>query len=119
MKDFILRNDPQYLAERMGDLSQIAGVKRYTLAEGKAAGVEAVDVETGGGLCYTVLPGRGMDIARLTYKGVPVSFMSKTRVVGPQYYEPEGFNWMRSFFGGMLTTCGLSNAGIPCEDGTG
>ena len=51
----------------MGDISQIGGVKRYQMLEGKAKGVEAVDVDDGQGLRYTVLVDRGMDLGRLVY----------------------------------------------------
>ena len=51
------------IASRVGSISQIGGLRRYRLCGGLADGVEAVDVRTGSGLCYTVLPGRGMDIA--------------------------------------------------------
>lgn len=116
MKDFVIRSDRANLMQRMGDISQLAGLKRYELADGKAKGVEAVDFWTGSGFAFTVLPGRGMDIAWASYKGVPVAYMSKTGIAAPAYYESEGFRWLRNFFAGLLTTCGLSNAGLPCAD---
>ncbi len=116
MKDFVIQNDRKHIMQRMGDVSQLAGAKRYELIDGKAKGVEAVDFWTGTGFAFTVLPGRGMDIAWASYKGVPVGYMSKTGVVSPSYYESDGFRWLRTFFAGLLTTCGLSNAGLPCTD---
>lgn len=114
MKDFEIKKDRTFLMKRMGDISQLSGLKRYHLADGKAAGVEAVDFKTGTGFNFTVLPGRGMDIAWSDYRGIPLSYISKTGVVSPSYYESEGMNWLRSFFAGLLTTCGLSNVGGPC-----
>jgi hypothetical protein len=116
MKPLIIPEERSELMRRMGDISQLAGVKRYELTDGKAKGVEAVDFRTGGGFNFTVLPGRGMDIAWADYKGVPISYMSKTGVAGPAYFEPEGLRWLRNFFAGLLTTCGLANAGVPCTD---
>lgn len=116
MKDFEIRRDREFLMKRMGDISQLAGAKRYELLDGKAKGVEAVDIKTGTGLEFTVLPGRGMDIAWAGFRGVPVSYISKTGIVSPAYYESDGMNWLRSFFAGLLTTCGLSNVGGPCEE---
>lgn len=116
MKDYLGTRDRSFLTRRVGSISQLAGVKRYQLTDGKAAGVEAVDVKTGSGLEFTVLPGRGMDLAWASYGGVPLSYISKTGVVSPAYYEAEGLNWLRSFFAGLLTTCGLSNVGWPVED---
>lgn len=100
---------------KVGDMSQVAGLRRYEFAEGKAKGVEAVEVHTGAGLSFTVLPGRGMDIAWISYRGVPLSYMSKTGVVSPAYYESTGMNWLHTFFAGGLTTCGLLNVGGPEE----
>ncbi len=116
MKPFSIPNDRKHLMQRMGDISQLAGVKRYELSDGKAKGVEAVDFRTGSGFNFTVLPGRGMDIAWANYKGVPIAYMSKSGVAGPAYFESEGLLWLRNFFAGLLTTCGLANAGVPCTD---
>ncbi len=99
--------------EKIGNISQVAGLRHYEFADGKAKGVEAVEVHTGSGLSFTVLLGRGMDIAWTEYRGVPVNYMSKTGVVSPGYYESEGMGWLHNFFAGMLTTCGLLNVGGP------
>lgn len=99
-----------------GNMAQLAKLKRYRLLDGKASGVEAVDADTGGGLAYTVLPGRGMDVAWTSYCGVPISYVSKAGVTAPAYHDPREMQWLKSFFAGMVTTCGLSNAGPPCRD---
>lgn len=98
---------------KYGNISQLGGTRRYVFADGKAKGVEAVEIRTGAGLQFTVLPGRGMDIAWTEYRGVPLNYMSKTGVVAPEHYESEGMNWLHNFFAGMLTTCGLLNVGGP------
>ncbi len=100
---------------KIGDMSQVGGLRRYEFKEGKAKGVEAVEIRTGSGLELTVLPGRGMDIAWISYRGIPLSYMSKTGVVSPAYYESNGMNWLHNFFAGGLTTCGLLNVGGPEE----
>lgn len=107
--------DRRFLAARMGNFSQLAGLKRYEFTDGAAKGVEAVDFRTGNGFDFTVLPGRGMDIAWASCQGVPVAYMAKPGITSPEYYEHDGINWLRSFFAGLLTTCGLSNAGWPSE----
>ena len=116
MNTFSINTNEQFLQRRIGDISQIAGLKRYSFTEGKAKGIEAIDVKTGSGLSFTVLPGRGMDIAWAEFKGIPFSYISKTGIVSPQYYESNGFEWLRTFFAGLLTTCGLSNVGGPCNE---
>lgn len=110
--DFSKREILKYV----GDLTQIFGVKEYTLTGGKSQGVRAVDVKNGTGLEFTVLPDRCMDIAWLSYKGINFSYISKTGIVSPQYYNEAGFNFLRSFYAGFLTTCGLRNVGTPCVE---
>lgn len=97
---------------RVGNLAQVAGVRDYTFEDGKMEGVRAVDVRTGGGLCYTVLPGRACDIAYAEFCGVPISFISKSGVTNSQYFSPARTPWGGSFYGGLVTTCGLTNVGV-------
>lgn len=104
------------LLSYMGSVSQAGGLKRYAFTEGRARGVEAIDIVTGTGFDFTVLPGRCMDLAWARYKGVPISYMSKAEIADGAYLEQQGMEWLRSFYGGMLTTCGFSNVGGPCQE---
>lgn len=99
---------------RVGNLSQICGPKSFTLADGKSKGVAATEIRTGGGLTYTVLPDLGMDIAWAEYRGIPIGFISKSGISSPEYYCPERNTWGSDFHGGLLTTCGLMQAGGSC-----
>ena len=74
------------LTRRVGQISQIAGARACELSSGLARGVEAIDVKTGTGFEFTVLPGRALDIAWASYKGTPVSYISKSGVVGPAHF---------------------------------
>lgn len=106
--------DNRQLFSYVGDLSQVAGLKEYTLTSGKAKGVRALDVKTGSGLEFTVLADRCLDISGLSFKGTNCSYMSKTGIVSPEYYNEQDKGFLRSFFSGFLTTCGLRNVGSPC-----
>ena len=64
----------------------------------------------------TVLIDRGMDVSFLSYKGIPISWRSVTRETSAVFYESKGLEWLRTFYGGLLNTCGLSNIGMPCVD---
>lgn len=99
-----------------GSSSQLFGIKEYTLVGGKAKGVKAFDVRNGSGLEFTVLADRCLDIAGLSFKGVNCSYISKTGIVAPEYYNETGIGFLRSFFTGFLTTCGMRNVGVPCEE---
>ncbi|NEW85573.1 MAG: DUF4432 family protein, partial [Mariniphaga sp.] len=90
-----------------GDFSQLFGIKEYTLAGGKAKGVKAFDIKTGSGLEFTVLSDRCLDIAGLSFKGINCSYISKTGIVSPEFYDESGIGFLRSFNAGFLTTCGL------------
>lgn len=110
--DFSKREILKYV----GDLGQVFSVKEYTLNGGKTQGVRAVDIKNGSGLEFTVLPDRCMDIAWLSYKGSNLSYISKAGIAAPQYYNESGINFLRNFYAGFLTTCGLMNVGSPCSD---
>ena len=104
------------LLQYVGDISQVARVKPYRLTEGHEDQLAAVDVTTGSGLEFTVLPGRGMDLGSARYNGGSLAWRSATGDQHAAFYEPEGENWLRSFAGGLLVTCGLTWMGAPCED---
>jgi len=105
------------LLQRVGHINQVLGVQRYTLMEGSADGVEALEVATGGGLRFQVLPGRGMDLGWLEYRGVPFAFIGKGGVAHAHLYDPHGAGWLKTFGGGFLVTCGLTHAGMAEVDG--
>ncbi len=106
----------EQVCRRVGDLAQVCGIEPFYYGEGTARGVQGLDFRTGGGLRFTILPGRGMDIAAAEYRGIPLCWQSGTGPVAPAFYSPHGWDWLRSFHGGLLTTCGLSNVGDPCTD---
>ena len=106
------------LLKRVGSIHQLAGAKRYVLADGRGAGVECVDVRTGSGLCYTVMPGRGMDIGCCEFKGIPIAYLSKVGISAPAYFTGVKDQWRQCFPGGLLSTCGLGNVGPFCTDET-
>lgn len=102
------------LLKRVGDISQIAGATRFEYTEGKAKGTAAIEIKNGSGLRFVVLPDRGMDIGYTECNGIAVSYISKTGVVNPAHYDETDF--LRSFTGGLLTTCGLTYMGAACVD---
>lgn len=104
------------ILECVGDISQLCYAKPVKLSGGKQAGVDAVLVNNGSGLSFVVLSGRGMGIGNADFKGNSLAWISSTKEVASTYYEPAGQGWFRGFYGGLLTTCGLSYMGAPCED---
>ncbi|MDW8072938.1 MAG: aldose 1-epimerase family protein [Nitrososphaerota archaeon] len=87
----------------------------FQLADGPEKGVRCISLKTGP-LAATIVVDRAMDIANLEYKGIPLAWISPTGIKAPAFYEPEGLGWLRGFFGGALTTCGLTYFGRPTVD---
>ena len=106
----------QELLDRVGDISQIAGAKEVSLVGGFHDGVTAVEFRTGSGLNFTAVPSRGLDITIAQYNGKSLSWRSAAGEVGPAFYEEPGVGWLRSFAGGLVTTCGLTYVGACCQD---
>ena len=102
---------------RIGDLRQLGGIRHCELTEGRARGVRAAIVDTGAGLSFTVLPDRGLDIADCSFKGVGLVYHAPGGIAHPSFHDPSGSEWLRVFFGGLLTTCGLTYFGDPGRDG--
>jgi hypothetical protein len=74
-----------------------------------------VEVTTGGGLQFTVLRDRCLDVFDVRYKGVNLSFAAKASAVAPQYWDVhDQFHYY--FQGGLVYTCGLRNAGAGGDD---
>ncbi len=104
------------LLEHVGRIEQVGGIRRFTLDEGNEKGVEHIQVRTGSGLSYYVSPLRGMDISLAEMNGIPLTYQSSTGDVHPSYYDAGGKEWLRTFPGGLLHTCGLTTMGSPSQE---
>ena len=76
------------LLDRVGDITQVAGTRYAQLVEGNERGADLIEVFNASGLSFSVLPGRSLDIASATYKGMSLCFRGSTGDVGPAFYEP-------------------------------
>lgn len=104
------------LERRVGRLNQIAGITALELVDGRSRGVRAFDVSTGNGLAFTAIADRALDVAAVSYEGIALSWFSRNGILAPAYDEPQGDGFLRSFFGGLFTTCGLTNFGPSGSD---
>ena len=105
------------LERHIGSLGQIGGTRHYELADGRSRGMRAVDFELGAGFRFTVLPERGMDISLATFNGINLVHQTCAGEVHPAFYDARHLEWLRNFFAGLLTTCGLTTLGGPGRDG--
>jgi hypothetical protein len=100
-----------------GRLEQVAGIRRLRLDEGLETGVAQIQVRTGAGLSYYVSPDRGLDISLAEFCGAPLSWQAPSGDVHPAFYDAKGLEWLRTAAGGLLMTCGFTQAGAPSRDG--
>lgn len=103
---------PAELRAFTATLDQLAGIRLVEYTEGKARGMRAAEVWTGSGLSFSVWIDRAMDIGPAGFAGTPLAWLHPA-LGGPAFYEPEDSNWVRTFGGGLVTTCGLSHFGQP------
>ena len=89
----------------------------YVLTDGWGKNLRAIDINSGKGLQYTIMPDRGMDISLAGFKGTNLVFLTCNGETHPAFFEPENIGWLRTFTGGLLTTCGLTYNGGPVTDG--
>lgn len=108
------RNEIQ---QYIGNQAQIGGTRHYVLSDGWAKNLRAIDVNSGNGLQYTIMPDRGMDISLAGFKGTNLVYLTCNGETHPAFFEPENIGWLRTFTGGLLTTCGLTYIGGPVTDG--
>jgi len=105
------------LARYVGSIDQVAGIKPLEAADGVERGGRIFEVWTGSGLSFHVLADRALDISACQYKGMSLTWRSSVGDAHPAYYNASGSEWLRSFQGGMLVTCGLDTFGPPNRDG--
>jgi len=101
---------------RIGALHQVARIDRFIEDDGAARGARRVRMCTGGGLEVEIHPDRALDLGQVTYRGIPLAWMSPVGVSSPMLAESRGLEWLRSFGGGLLATCGLDSFGPPTVD---
>ena len=104
------------LTARVGRLEQLAGIRVVALDDGYARGLRAFELTTGGGLSFLSLAGRALDVAHVSYRGIPLCWSSQNAFADASFCDPSGDAFLRTFFGGLFTTCGLTNFGPGGSD---
>ena len=100
----------------IGNPAQLVTLRRVTVSEGRSRGVEIIEVRTAEGLDLDILPDAGLDIGQCRYKGVNMSWMSKNGYDSPAVIDPYENEFVNTFPGGLLYTCGLRSAGPANRD---
>lgn len=89
---------------KISNFDQIASVRRYTLTEGKEAGLDVIECNNGK-IRFLLNVSKALDIMQLYHKGQNMSFVSKNG------FSKREINFLNRFEGGMLYTCGLDSVG--------
>ncbi|WP_075350451.1 aldose 1-epimerase family protein [Algoriphagus marinus] len=104
---------------KLSNTQQIGGIETSILDNGPGKGTRIAWINTGTGLRYKVVLDRGMDIVDALFNENSLAWISHAGITAPQPFSNQGIDWLRTFAGGLLTTCGLSSMGPPNEDETG
>ena len=101
----------------VGNPRQLAGMRRVALAEGRAKCCTVIEVSTAAGLQVDILPDTGLDIGQVRFKGRNMSWMSKNGYDSPAAFSSHETEFLNTFPGGLLYSCGLRSAGPANRDG--
>src|SRR5690606_28726275 len=102
--------------DKISNPSQMGGIETYVIDNGPGRGTRIAWINTGSGFRYKVVIDRGLDIADAFYNQYNLSWISHLGITPPQPFSANGIDWLRTFGGGLLTTCGLSHVGGPESD---
>jgi hypothetical protein len=102
--------------DKVGNVAQIGGIETSVLDNGLGKGTRIAWVDTGGGLRYKVVIDRGLDIVEAFYDRHSLTWLSHAGVTAPRPDANRGLEWLYSFAGGLMTTCGLTHIGVPETD---
>ena len=106
-------------ANKVGNPAQLGGIETAILDNGAGRGTRIAWINTGTGLRYKVVIDRAMDIADAFYNQHSLAWLSQSGITPPQTFSDKGIDWLKTFGGGLLTTCGLSHVGGPETDAFG
>lgn len=94
--------------------AQVGGIETSVLDNGAGRGNRIAWINTGTGFRFKVLLDRGMDIGEAFFNEHGLAWLGSRGFLPPQFLSDKGIEWLRTFGGGLLTTCGLSHVG-PAE----
>ncbi len=102
--------------DKVGNVAQIGGIETSVLDNGPGRGNRIAWVNTGAGLRYKVVIDRGLDIVDAFYSQYSLAWLSHAGTTAPRPDANRGLEWLYSFGGGLVTTCGLTHVGGPESD---
>ena len=107
--------NPLSWQDKVGNISQVGGIETSVVDNGAGQNSRIAWVNTGTGLRYKVVIDRGMDILDAFYNEHSLAWISHGGMMAPETNARE-MDWLKTFSGGLMTTCGLTHVGGPEED---
>jgi len=101
---------------KISNTAQLGGIETSVIDNGAGRGTRIAWINTGTGLRFKVVIDRAMDIADAFYNEHSLAWLSHAGITSAQPLSDKGIDWLRTFGGGLLVTCGLSHVGGPESD---
>lgn len=108
--------DTAGLRDLVGSLDQVVGLRSVELEDGVERGVRAIEGRTGGGLDFTALVERALDIADVHFEGLPLAWRAPTGYAAPWFYDARPMGFLRTMGGGLFVTAGLDHVLYPVKE---
>lgn len=108
--------DQQAWHNKISNTNQLGGIETSVLDNGTGRGTRIAWINTGSGLRFKVVIDRAMDIADAFYNEHSLAWLSHSGISKAETLSDKGIDWLRTFGGGLVVTCGLSHVGGPEKD---
>ncbi|MEO6491123.1 MAG: aldose 1-epimerase family protein [Ferruginibacter sp.] len=102
--------------DKISNPAQLGGIETSVIDNGPGRGNRIAWINTGTGLRYKVVIDRAMDISDAFFNQHSLTWLSHAGITPPQPLSNKGIDWLKTFGGGLLTTCGLTHVGGPEAD---
>jgi len=102
--------------EKISNAAQLGGIETSIIDNGAGRSTRIAWINTGTGLRYKIVIDRAMDIADAFYNQHSLAWLSHLGIQAPQPFSNKGIDWIKTFGGGLLVTCGLDHIGGPESD---
>lgn len=101
---------------KISNTQQLGGIETSVIDNGAGRGTRIAWINTGSGLRFKVVIDRAMDIADAFYNEHSLAWLSHSGLSKAEALSDKGIEWLKTFGGGMVVTCGLSHVGGPEMD---